>query len=475
MQSFSHFINGNDFFDSAEGSLETIAPHTGKPIARIALGQAQTVDAAIQSNLGALTEWRALNPLSRGRILCELGRNLRGSIERLAKLDAEQAGKVPKQGPAELEAAAQYFEYYGGLATIPAGDVVETGPGFHSFSKRVPFGVVAVITPWNLPLNQSARAIAPALAMGNVVTCKPSEFTSGTAVELARIAIESGVPAGVLNVVLGTGTECGTALVSHPEVRKICFTGSVRAGREIGRVAADRIIPITLELGGKSANIVFDDADLDDVIPASLAAFTNNAGQVCTAGTRLLVQRSIHGEIVERMVAAARELKVGAGTDADVGAITTPDQLQRIHDYFDIAKEDGAKLEIGGQKQDTAPDTGGRYAPVTIYSGVTPDMRIAQEEVFGPVLSIMTFDDEAEAITIANGTDYGLAAGLWTNDLGRAHRVADALEAGYISVNHYSPSIFLPFGGFKQSGYGREKGIEALHHYCQTKSVNIKI
>ncbi len=475
MQNFNHFIDGSEFSNPIEGSLETKAPHTGEPVARIALGQAKTVNKAIESNLRAVTAWRALNPLSRGRILCDLGRNLRGSIEHLTKLEIEQTGKVPSQIPAELESAAQYFEYYGGLATVPAGDVVETGPEFHSFSKRVPFGVVAVITPWNLPLNQCARAIAPALAMGNVVTCKPSEFTSGTAVEMARIAIESGVPAGVLNIVLGTGTECGNALVSHPDVRKICFTGSVRAGREIGRIAADRIIPITLELGGKSANIIFNDANLDQMVPASLAAFTANAGQVCTAGTRLLVQRSIHDEVVERMVAAARELKVGAGPEANVGAITTPEQLERIHKYFDIALEDGAKLELGGQKQSDTGDTGGRYTPVTIYSGVTPEMRIAQEEVFGPVLSIIAFDDEAEAITIANGTDYGLAAGLWTNDLGRAHRVADALEAGYISVNHYSPSIFLPFGGFKQSGYGREKGIEALHHYCQTKSVNIKI
>ena len=475
MRKFSHFIAGKDVLNADAQTLVTNSPHTGKPVAEIALGGAQIVDQAVRSNLDALDEWRSLSPLSRGRILSELGRNLRGAIDRLSKLEAEQTGKTPRQGPIEIEAAAQYFEYYGDLATIPAGDVVETSPGFHSYSKRVPFGVIAVITPWNLPLNQSARAIAPALAMGNVVTCKPSEFTSGTAVELAKLAIESGVPAGVLNVVLGTGADCGNALVSHPDVRKICFTGSVRAGREIGRIAADRIIPLTLELGGKSANIVFADADLDQMIPASLAAFVGNAGQVCTAGTRLLVERSVYDEVVQRMVAAAREAKVGAQDDADAGAITTPDQLDRIYEYFDIAQADGAKLELGGKQSGATSESGGRYAPITIYSGVTPDMRIAQEEVFGPVLSIMAFSDEEDAVAIANGTDYGLAAGLWTNDLGRAHRVADRLEAGYISVNHYSPSIFLPFGGFKNSGYGREKGLEALHHYCQTKSVNIKI
>ena len=261
--------------------------------------------------------------------------------------------------------------------------------------------------------------------------------------------------------------------MAHPQVRKICFTGSVRAGKEIGQVAADRIIPLTLELGGKSPNILFADADLDDAIPASLTAFAANAGQVCTAGTRLLVDQSIHDEVAERLAQEAGKATIGAEADADFGAITTPDQLERLHEYFEIAKSDGAKCVIGGEPQ-TSGD-GGRYAPLTIYTGVTPDMRIAQEEVFGPVLSVMTFADEAEAVQIANGTDYGLAAGLWTQDLSRAHRVADQLEAGYISVNHYSPSIFLPFGGFKQSGYGREKGIEALHHYCQTKSINIKI
>ena len=473
MRSLTHFIDGQEYCDAQENSFVTDAPHTGKPSSRIALGGARTVELAVQSNRAALDNWRRLDPLTRGRILAELGRNLRAAIPRLSALEAEETGKTPSQGPIEIEAASQYFEYYGGLATLPVGEVVDTGPDFHSFSKRVPFGVVAVITPWNLPLNQSARAIAPALAMGNVVTCKPSEHTSGTAIELARIAIESGVPAGVLNIVLGNGRDCGGALVSHPQVRKICFTGSVRAGKEIGQVAADRIIPLTLELGGKSPNIIFADADLDAAVPASLAAFATNAGQVCTAGTRLLVHRSIHNAVVERIVKEADNAKIGSQADADFGAITTPDQLDRVHEYFEIAKHDGAKLELGGEPLSDCDE--GRYAPLTIYSGVTPNMRIAQEEVFGPVLSIMAFDSEAEAIEIANGTEYGLAAGLWTRDLSRAHRVADALEAGYISVNHYSPSIFLPFGGFKQSGYGREKGIEALHHYCQTKSINIKI
>jgi len=474
MRNFTHFIDGDDFCDPQQDGFVTDAPHTGEPSARIALGGADTIDRAVQSNIAALDDWRDLSPLVRGQILCELGRNLRAAIPRLSQLEAEETGKTPHQGPVEIESAAQYFEYYGGLATLPAGEVIDCGPGFHAFSKRVPFGVVGVITPWNLPLNQSARAIAPALAMGNVVTCKPSEHTSGTAIELARIAVESGVPKGVLNIVLGTGAQCGRALVSNPHVKKICFTGSVRAGQEIGRVAAERIIPLTLELGGKSANIIFADADLNEAIPASVTAFAANAGQVCTAGTRLLVERSIYDEVVAKMVTAARSIAIGSGPDDQVGAITTSDQLARVHEYFEVAKQDGAKLELGADLEEGKNELG-RYAPITIYSGVTPDMRIAREEIFGPVLSIMAFENEGEAVEIANGTDYGLAAGLWTRELSRAHRIADKLEAGYISVNHYNPSIFLPFGGFKQSGYGREKGIEALHHYCQTKSINIKL
>ncbi|MEL7188497.1 MAG: aldehyde dehydrogenase family protein [Pseudomonadota bacterium] len=472
MHTFTHFIDGESYSDPGQKYFETDAPHTGKPSSKVALGDAQTVERSVQSNLAAYDEWHAMDPLSRGRILIDLGRNLRAAKDRLAAMETEQTGKTLAQAPVEIEAAAQYFEYYGGLTTLPRGDVIDNGPGFHAYTMHVPFGVVGVITPWNLPINQSARAIAPALAMGNVVTAKPSEFTSGTSVELAKIAIESGLPKGVLNVVLGQGADCGAALVSHPKVRKVCFTGSVRAGREIGHIAADKIIPLTLELGGKSANILFEDANLDDAIPVALAAFATNAGQVCTAGTRLLVQNSIRDEVVKRLVALAKDAKVGPGVDAATGAITTPDQLARVNSYFEIAKQDGATCELGGVPTDNGD---GRYAPITIYSNVTPDMRIAQEEIFGPVLSIMSFDTEEDAIEIANGTDYGLAAALWTQDLGRAHRVAAAMEAGYTSVNHYSPSNFLPFGGFKDSGYGREKGIEALHHYCQTKSINIKL
>ncbi len=475
MKTFTHFIDGQSVGQPGPRKLTSLGPTNGKPVAEIPLGDADIVEQAVISNLAAYEEWRDMAPLVRGRLLIDLGRKIRASIEQLSTLEIEQTGKLSAQTLIEIEAAAQYFEYYGGLTTLPIGEVIDNGPGYHAYTARVPFGVVGVITPWNLPMNQSARAIAPALAIGNVVTCKPSEYTSGTAIELAKMAVECGIPKGVLNVVLGTGPECGKALVSHPKVSKVCFTGSVRAGQEIGHVAAERIIPLTLELGGKSANIIFEDANLDEAITSSVSAFVTNAGQVCTAGTRLLVQRSIYDTVVTKMVEAAKLVKVGKGDGASVGAITTKDQLDRIYSYFDVADQDGAKLELGGRASHDDDWGEGRFAPITIYSDVTSDMRIAQEEIFGPVLSIIGFDSEEEAIEIANGTEYGLAAGLWTQNLSRAHRVALALEAGYTSVNHYHPSIFLPLGGFKKSGYGREKGIEALHHYGQVKSINIKL
>lgn len=475
MRTFTHFIDGQSFAQADEAVFTTQTPHGTEPIAEIPLGTAQTVDAAVASNLAAFAAWRDTNPSKRGKLLIDIGRRLHEEAKFLGEIDNEQGGKPPFQGPTEAHGAADYFEYYGGAASIDMGEVVDIGTGTHTYVRREPFGAVGVITPWNIPLGQAARGIAPALAVGNVVTCKPSEYTSGSTVELARIAHECGLPPGVLNVVLGSGEQCGAALVAHPDVRKVAFTGSVRGGQEVGKAAAEKIIPVTLELGGKSANILFADADLEQAISGSVMAFAFNAGQVCSAGTRLLVERSIHDEVVSRLVDIARQTKVGPEPDARIGAITTPAQYERVRDFFAIAQADGAKLECGGPDERRDEWGEGRYIPITIYSGVTPDMRIAREEIFGPLLSVIPFDDEAQAIAIANDSDYGLAAGLWTQNLGRAHRVAAALEAGYINVNQWGATNYAPFGGYKKSGHGREKGIEALHHYTQSKTVNIKL
>lgn len=471
------FVGGEVRRHAGGEYLSTRDPATGEELARVARCEAEDVDLAVADARRAFGEWSAVVPSERGRLLTAVGTAIRERLEEFARLETLDNGKPLSQARGDIEMSAKYFEFYAGLADKIVGTTIPLGPNYHAYTDLVPYGVTAHITPWNAPLHQAARSLAPALASGNVAVLKPSEETPLTAAALGPLLVECGLPMGTVNIVHGTGNEAGAALAAHPEVRRMSFTGSVATGKQVMHAAADRVVPLTLELGGKSPNLVFADADLDAAAAGAWNAIYYNAGQVCSAGSRLLIERSIHAEMVERLVERNRTARLGPGIeDSDIGPLTTSAQFERVLHYLRIGREEGARIVSGGGFSADEKLTGGYFVEPTIFDGASNEMRIAQEEIFGPVLTVIPFDTDEQAVQIANGSEFGLVAGLWTSDVSRAHRIAGRIEAGTVFVNNwFGGGLQVPFGGVKQSGFGREKGIDAINEYVQSRSVTVAL
>jgi betaine-aldehyde dehydrogenase len=473
------FIDGR-FVDAEDGAtLATLNPHDNSVIADVAMAGPADIDKAVAAAQRAFPTWARLAAADRGRILLRLADLIEANAEELARLESLDTGHPLKDSRAlDVPRTAACWRYFGGMADKFQGDVVPVEAGFLNYLLREPVGVVGQVVPWNFPLMFTAWKMAPALAAGNCVVLKPAEITPLSSLKIAELMSEAGMPDGVVNIVPGLGAIAGQTMAEHMGIAKIAFTGSTATGRRIVTASAGNLKKVQLELGGKGANIVFDDANLTAAINGSAWAIFHNQGQACIAGSRLMLHAAIADEFLERFTTLAKSIRLGNPMDADteMGPLTSAQHRDRVLSYVDVAREQGGELITGGHAPGAPGLDKGCYVEPTIVRARSPQDRIAREEVFGPFVTVLTFKDDDEALRIANGTDYGLGSGLWTRDLQRAHRMARELHAGMVWINSYKRvNPGSPFGGVGQSGYGREMGFDAMREYTQVKSVWVNV
>ena len=472
---------GNEWVDAASGATRELRdPASGEVVAVVQEGGREDAGRAIDAARAAFDSgpWRGTSALDRGKLLFKLSASIQANAEKLAALEVRSCGKPLAEARFDVADAANCFEFYGGLATKIHGETMSVPGSSVSYVVREPIGVCGQIIPWNYPLLMAAWKLAPALAAGNTCVLKPSELTPITALELGKLIVECGFPPGVVNIVTGPGAGCGEELAESLEVDKIAFTGGTVTGRKVMTAAASNIKKVSLELGGKNPNLVFADADFEAAVDGALFAAFANQGEVCSAGSRLLVERSIHDRFVGAMLAKIPRIKLGHGLTEGVkmGPLVSAAHRDKVERYIQIGLDEGARLACGGKRPADPALANGHFLEPTIFTGVLPSMRIAREEIFGPVLSVIAFDTEEDAVRIANDTDYGLAAGVWTRSITRGHRVIQKIRAGITWINTYHPTYNeMPWGGYKQSGIGRELGLYGIEAYLETKQINIHL
>jgi aldehyde dehydrogenase (NAD+) len=476
MNTYQLLINNEWIGPDSGHYFDALDPFSGEVWAKVPRGDARDVDKAAKAASAAMQgPWGQMSATDRGRLLYKLGALIEENAQSLAKLESRDNGKLLSEVLGQIRYSAKYFYYYGGLADKIQGAVIPIDkPKVFNYTRYEPVGVVATITPWNSSILLTAWKIAPALAAGNTIVCKPSEHTSVSMFDLGRLFIEAGFPSGVFNIITGYGQEVGEPLVAHPSIALVAFTGGDEGGRRVAVQAAQHLKRCTLELGGKSPNIVFDDANLANAANGVVTGIFSAGGQTCMAGSRLLIQENIHDEFIERLLDICKDAKLGdpAKPDTQVGPVATKPQFDKIMSYINIAKAEGAAVALGGRARSGPGYGAGQFVEPTIFTGVSNHMRIAQEEVFCPVLSILKFKDEVDAVRIGNDIRFGLAAGVWTTNLHRAMHMSAKLRAGTVWINNYrSTSFTTPFGGYKDSGMGREGGIEAVKEFLEVKSV----